>query len=179
MELGWEKVPNWECMFVHRQQGLFLSVYVDDIRIAGKKQNTVPMWKIMNNVDLDEPTSFLDHVHLGCTQRIFFKPYEISFDEQRKSSNHESLLEQLKLFQGGEKPHAQTVVWSYDMEGQAQKCVEGYCELTNKKTEQLYKVSSLCLDNHHFKKEELQSVGDGSKVCSQIVLKCLYLARKL
>ena len=37
LELGWEKVPNWECMFVHRKQRLFLSVYVDDIKkMAGK-----------------------------------------------------------------------------------------------------------------------------------------------
>ena len=28
--------------FVHRKQGLFLSVYVDDIKMAGKKQNTAP-----------------------------------------------------------------------------------------------------------------------------------------
>ena len=46
-----------------------------------------------------------------------------------------------------------------------------------KKTEQLYKVSTPCLVAHHFKKEELESVGELSKVCSQIVLKCLYLAR--
>ena len=26
-----EKVPNWECLFVHRKQGFFLPVYVDDI----------------------------------------------------------------------------------------------------------------------------------------------------
>ena len=38
LELGWEEVPNWECLFVHREQGLFLSVYVDDIQMAGKKQ---------------------------------------------------------------------------------------------------------------------------------------------
>ena len=25
LELGWETVPNWQCMFVHRKQGLFLS----------------------------------------------------------------------------------------------------------------------------------------------------------
>ena len=31
LELGWEKIPNWECLFVHRKQGLLLSVYVDDI----------------------------------------------------------------------------------------------------------------------------------------------------
>ena len=34
---GWEKVSNWECLFVHRQTGLFLSVYADDIKLAGNK----------------------------------------------------------------------------------------------------------------------------------------------
>ena len=57
------------------------------------------------------------------------------------------------------------------------KCVERYCELANKTTQQLYKVSTSCIDDHHFKEEELKSVGELSKVSSQIVLKCLYLAR--
>ena len=53
LQHGWEKVPNWECLFVHRQKGLFLSVYVDDIKLAGKKQNIDPMWKVLNKeVDL-------------------------------------------------------------------------------------------------------------------------------
>ena len=52
------------------KKGSFLSVYVDDIKLAGKKQNLDPMWKSLNKeVDLGEPTSFLDHVYLGCTQR--------------------------------------------------------------------------------------------------------------
>ena len=39
-------------------------------KLAGKKQNLDPMWKLLNKeVDLGEPTSFLDHVYLGCTQR--------------------------------------------------------------------------------------------------------------
>ena len=63
------------------------------------------------------------------------------------------------------------------MEGHAKKCVERYCELTNKTTLQLYKVSTPCIGDHHFKEEELKSVGELSQVCSQIVLKCLYLAR--
>ena len=67
--------------------------------------------------------------------------------------------------------------WSYDMEGHAKKWVERYCELSNKTTQQLYKVSTLCIDDHHFKEEELKSVGELSQVCSQIVQKCLYLAR--
>ena len=66
----WRKVPNWECLSVNREKGLFLSVYVDDIKLAGKKQNSGPTWKILlKDVDLEEPTSFLDHVYLGCTQR--------------------------------------------------------------------------------------------------------------
>ena len=67
---GWEKVPNWECLFVHREKGLFLSVYVDDIKLAGKKENNNPMWKVLNKeVDVGLPTSFFDHVYLVCTQR--------------------------------------------------------------------------------------------------------------
>ena len=37
LELGWEKVPNWECVFVQRKQPLFSSVYVDDIKINWKE----------------------------------------------------------------------------------------------------------------------------------------------
>ena len=54
MELGWEKVSNW----------------LDDIKMAERNQNMTLMWKkLMQNVDIDEPTSLLDHVYLGCTER--------------------------------------------------------------------------------------------------------------
>ena len=40
--------------------------------MAGKKHNMAPMRKkMMKNVDLDEPTLFLDHVYLGCSQREY------------------------------------------------------------------------------------------------------------
>ena len=63
------------------------------------------------------------------------------------------------------------------MAGHAKKCVERYCELANKTTQQLYKVSTPCIDDHQFKKEELKSVGELSEVCSQIVQEYLYLTR--
>ena len=70
LEFGWEKVPNWECLFVNRKQGLSLEVCVDDIKMVGRKQILSPMWKkLVKLVDVGEPTSFLDHVFLGCTQR--------------------------------------------------------------------------------------------------------------
>ena len=37
LKYGWENVSNWECSFVHREKGLFLSVYVDDIKIGWKE----------------------------------------------------------------------------------------------------------------------------------------------
>ena len=55
---GWEKVSIWECLFVHREKGLSLSLYVDDMKLVGKKQNLDPMWKVLNKeVDLGKPTS--------------------------------------------------------------------------------------------------------------------------
>ena len=78
-----------------------------------------------------------------------------------------------------EKLDAETISsWSCDMEGHAQKCVERYCELANKTTEQLNKVAMPCIDDHQFEEEEEESgsVGESPTVSSQIVLKCLYLA---
>ena len=76
LERGWRKVPTCE--------------------MAGKKLKISPMWKkLMKNVDLDEPTSFLDHVYLGCTQRLLMNTEECV--------NHEFLLQQLKKLPGWEK----------------------------------------------------------------------------
>ena len=63
------------------------------------------------------------------------------------------------------------------MEGHSKKCVERYCELANLTTQHFYKVSIPCIDDHHTKEEEMKADGELSQVCSQIVLKCLYLAR--
>ena len=65
--------------------------------------------------------------------------------------------------------------WSYDIECHAKKCVERYCELANETTQQLYKVATPCIDDHQIKEEEMESIGELSKVCSQIVVKCLLL----
>ena len=63
--------------------------------------------------------------------------------------------------------------WSYDMEGHAKKCVKRCFELANKTTQQLYKVSNPCHDDHQFKEEEMKSVGQVLDVCSESVVKCL------
>ena len=92
-------------------------MYVDDIKLSGKKQNLDPMWKVLNKeVDLGEPTSFLDHVYLGCTQRRC----EISKDIV---DNYRTMFESRISAGGVEKlPYPQNLrisSWSYDMAGHA------------------------------------------------------------
>ena len=41
--------------------------------------------------------------------------------------------------------------------------------MAHTRTEQLYTVSTPCLDDHNFKKEELETVGELSDECSQIL----------
>ena len=68
-------------------------MYVDDIKLAGKKQNIDSMWKIlMKDVDLGDPTSFLDHVYLGCTERECQTSKDI-VDNYKRMLDPESLLE--------------------------------------------------------------------------------------
>ena len=110
--------------------------------------------------------SFLDHVYLECTQR----QCEISKDIV---DNYRTMFEsRISAVRTEKLPFPQNLrisSWSYDMEGHAKKCGERYCELANKTTQQLYKVSTPCIDDHHFKEEELKSVGQLSQVCSQIL----------
>ena len=103
---------------------------MDDIKLAGRKQNLDPMWTVNNKeVDLGEPTSFLDHVFLECTQR----QCEISKDIV---DNYRTMFEPRISVCGVEKlPFPQNFrisSWSYDMAGHAKKFVERYCELANK-----------------------------------------------
>ena len=86
------------------KKGLFLSVYVDDIKLAGKKQNLDPMWKVLNEVDLGEPTSFLDHVYLGCTQRKceiskdIVDNYRTMFESEISAGRGQKNYHSLKIF---------------------------------------------------------------------------------
>ena len=93
------------------------------------------MWKILRKeVDLGEPTSFLDHVCLDCTQRECETSKDVvdNFRNMFESRISAGAKEKL-LFSG--RHDANISAWSRDMEGHAKKCVEIYSELANKTTE--------------------------------------------
>ena len=79
-----------------------------------------------------EPTSFLDHVYLRCTQR----QCEISKDIV---DNYRTMFESRNSAAGTEKlPYSENLVFlrcpSFFLEGHAKICVERYCDLANKTT---------------------------------------------
>ena len=86
---GWEKVPGWECLFLHRQDQLFLSTYVDDFKLAGRAENIPAMWEELSKkqkLQLEPPVKSASNVYLGCQQM------EITPDPQLVA-DHTALLE--------------------------------------------------------------------------------------
>ena len=175
---GWKKALAWECLFVHRQQGLLLFVYVDDIKMVGKKNNLQPMWKRwMKQIDLEKRTQSVDQVFLECTQRECKQKKKPRRRVQKICSDLWPPQELLRSCLVRENATPRLPLGPTNMEDHAKKCVGRYCELANKNIEQLFGVSTPCIDNHQFREEEIESVEELSKSCSCIVLKCLYLGR--
>ena len=120
-------------------------------KLAGKKPKINPTWKIlMKDVGLGEPTSFLDHVYLGCTQREcqaskdIVDKYRSMFESRISAGATEKLPETIAT---GEFDAETISSWSNNMENHAKKCVERYCELANETTQQLHRVATPCLDD--------------------------------
>ena len=79
--LEWKKVPNWECLSVHRKSGLFLSIYVDDNEITGeydshKKDIDVKEWYL--RIMFIYWSRTLDRYQREC------KPHELIIKEYRE-----------------------------------------------------------------------------------------------
>ena len=88
-------------------------MYMDDIKLSGKKQNISPTWKMLvKDVDL--------HVYQCCTQRACQISKDIVYSykrmfESRISAGAMERYQKLKL-QGNQR-HTHTIsTWSYDTE---------------------------------------------------------------
>ena len=104
LKYGWEKVFNCECLFVHREKGLFLSVCVDDIKLAGKNQNINPMWK-----DTQQRSWFVRTNQRQCEiSKDIVDNYRTMFESRISAGTTEKLpcSEKFRISS-----------WSYDMEG--------------------------------------------------------------
>ena len=141
--------------------------------MAVRKQNMAPMWKkLMELVDLDEPTSFLDPVYLGCTQRecklneTIIEEYTKMF-ESRISAGAEKLP-------GWEQPHARGLTtWKDILENTLSDTASWQTRVWSSYTK--FQVLAWMIINSN--RKNLNQLENYPQVCSHIVLKCLYLAR--
>ena len=132
------------------------SIMPDNYAVSSSLNQIInPTWKIlMKDVDLVKPTTFLDHVYLGCTQREcqISKGIVDNYRNMFKSRISAGAIEKIPKTKATEKPDAETISsCSCDVEGHAKKFVEWSGELANKTNEQLYTVATLCIDDHQFK----------------------------
>ena len=115
-EKGWAEVPTLKCLHVPKKVGIFLSVYVDDQKKVGQKQNMDSLWKTrQKEVDFEDPTPLIDFLYLGCTQG------DAKVDPQAVQSETELFKKLTTTKVADEKD--QTEEQSYDTEGHAEKCV--------------------------------------------------------
>ena len=162
---------------LNQEKGLFFSVYVDDIKLAGKKQNINPMWKVLNKeFDLGEPTSFLDHVYLGCTQREcqintdIVDNYRNMFECRISAGAMENCQKQKPRWNLMPKLYLHGPMMWKVMQRNAWK------DIANMQGKQL---SNFSKSQRHawmvinLKKRKMSQWENCPTVCSQIVLKCL------
>ena len=111
------------------------------------------MWKVLNTeVDLLEPTSFLGSCILWAALEDNAKEAKMLWTITEPCSNLQFPRVSREITIPSKSSFSSL---SYDMAGHAKKCVQRYFELANKTTQQLYEVSTPCIDDHHFKKEEI------------------------
>ena len=80
VKVGFEKVVDWECLYLNRIWKVFLSVYVDDLKAAGPAASLKLMWaELKKHLDIDPPKKMVDNQYLGCSQRDIF-PEEVDIE---------------------------------------------------------------------------------------------------
>ena len=154
LENEWEEVPNWDCLFVIDQ-----------------------MWqKLMKHVDLGEPTSFLDYVYLGCTQREC-EPKESLVNDYRKMFESRISAEATEKLPQSEKIGANAIAGSYDMEERAKNALNDSANWQTTTLGNYTKSAHPALTIVSSRRKNWKQWENCQNKCCQIVLTCLYLAR--
>ena len=138
---------SW-CRIVNREKGLLSSACLDDFKLAWKKQNIDPMWAVlMKEVDFGEQHPSLT-TFISVALHKSKKRSKILWTITETCSNPESPQEQQKSYfvqwSLTQTFYHGPMIWKVN----AKKCVERYCELANKTTQHLCKVTTQCHDDH-------------------------------
>ena len=154
-------------------------MYVDDFKLAGKTKNRTDLENSHGRRWLWRTNIIFDHVYLGCTQREcqISKDIVTNYRDMFEFRISAGAKEKLPTRASG-KHDAETIFFGPMTWKVTQRTVwNDVANLQNKTTQHFFKVATPFMDDHQFNEEENESAGELSSVCSQMVLKCLYLAR--
>ena len=149
LKYGWEKVSNWECLFVHREKGLLLSVYVDDINWLERNKTLIRCGKYSLNKLIWENQHLSSIMYTWNVLKDNVKQVKILWTIIEPCLNPEFPQEQLKIYRARKiclslrGPTTWTVmqrnVWNDVVSWQTRRL--------NNSTKYLL----TCIDDHHFK----------------------------
>ena len=160
--MTWEVTPRnvWKDIANLRTKRLH-NYSMDDHQCKEENESVGDLWgTIWNHVGHMDVTSWSRWTSISVRSCILWGV--------QTWSNHSSQQVLSNSYLGREICLADRNIWSYELES-----LERNCQLADKKVEQLNKVSTPCLDDHQFRDEELEIVGESSN-SFQIVLKCLH-----
>lgn len=69
-QVGFKPLQGWECLYHHEKHRAFLSVYVDDSKLAAPQDKLATIWQEVAapGLKLHPPSEFHNSVYLGCCQ---------------------------------------------------------------------------------------------------------------
>ena len=175
LSVEFEPLQGWECLFVHRKLRLILSVYVDDFKLVGRRENLATGWDLMrkSGLVLDPPTPLGDY--LGCGQSpTVFSPESAQTRLEAVKPLLEETIAEVKASSG---PAQSVRAIRYNMYGFFQQCVDLYCELAKVSRNSLRAVATPSLDDHQLKLEDFEVEGNLQKEAARVIMKMLYGAR--
>ena len=138
LELEWETVPNWVFLFTEHKDYYYYYQYTW-VRLKWLERSRIWLpcgrnwWNIFI---LTNPTSFLDHVYLGCTQRKCTPNEDIVNQKREMFWITNFCWCHWKVSRLGNQLAQRRLRGPSTWKGMHKKCVERHCELANKKIEQ-------------------------------------------
>ncbi len=145
-------------MFYHVELQVILSVYVDDFKMTGKKDNMSKAWELMDKagLKLDAPQPFGDY--LGCGQA----PITLTKEQGKDRLQH---IDPIRIGSGGfgepdgsaekKKNHPIRAI-RYDMTGFLVQCIDKYLELAKLAKDKLKPVATPSIDHHQISPEDFE-----------------------
>ena len=174
--VGFLPINDWECCHYHSDLKLVIAVYVDDFKMVGPIDSLKKGWaRIRERLTLDDPTQ--SGTYLGCDhvqqqyrsddpqwKAIFTALQEHVLPEKARGNPREA---DGKLLNGLE----------YWMRGFIDQCVERYCELCHKRTQDIKERDTPSLSDDDLTHSDLIEKGVLGTSAATILNKILWVAR--